>query len=77
MSSHPDTWFGISKDGEKLMISHKKLMRWACQNGRSFDVGWGESVVINGDRLARSRQAAVDAGWHDVACAPFHKGGAR
>lgn len=65
-------WYGLKPDGSQVAIGHDKLMDWARENDRQFDIGWADHVVMrDGTRLARTREAALAQGWEDIAKAPF------
>lgn len=65
-------WYGMTSGGRKVHITHEELMKWAMENDQQYNVGWSHAVEMpDGTRLARTREAALQKGWKDVAEAPF------
>lgn len=68
-----DMWYGLSRDGSPVAISHAALMDWARRQGKEFQVGWGDRINIDGTRLVRASgcktpaDVAEGAGWTDLA----------
>lgn len=67
-----NTWYGLKPDGSQVAIEHAKLMDWAYKHDMQFQVGWSHAIEMpDGTRLSRTKAAAEEKGWLDVAKAPF------
>jgi hypothetical protein len=65
-------WYGLAKNGSQIRIDHEKLMSWAYDNDMQYQIGWSRAVTMpDGSRIARTKEAALEKGWIDVAKAPF------
>lgn len=78
-----NNWYGLSKAGEEVMVTHEEMVRWAVKTGRTYSVGWldhyafGDGEVdepeLKGARLVRAyegflpSEVARRVGWSDLA----------
>ena len=70
-------WYGIKRDGTKIMQTHEHLLEWARQHGLEKEVENAVHFVTpEGTRIVRGDlnkmlQTAIKLGWDDIAEALF------
>ena len=66
-------WYGLKKDGRQVRASEEQMSNYI--NGgeiMKLNVLWTDVAVLeDGTRLAKTKHAAKQAKWNDVALAPF------
>ena len=67
-------WYGLTKTGERRMISHEDLMAWAYREDKQFQIGWSQHYemkdgtrLVKGPTVREAVNAAKLAGWDDIA----------
>jgi hypothetical protein len=69
-------WYGLKADGTKVRATDEEVMRYARDaKPMALTLLWGdETIELNdGTRLAKTKKAAEEKGWLDIAIAPFKK----
>jgi len=66
-------WYGLTKTGEKVRAADEQVKRFASShNPMLLTTLWGDNITLeDGTRLARTKLAALEKGWNDIAIAPF------
>ncbi len=71
--SNKKYWYGLKKDGSQCRATDEQMKDY-INNGKimKLNVMWTDTAVLeDGTRLAKTKKAAQDADWPDIAKAPF------
>jgi hypothetical protein len=66
-------WYDLKKDGSQVRASEEQMAGYMTSGEiMKLNVIWTDTATLeDGTRLARTKKAAENAGWNDIALAPF------